>query len=156
RSCRTGKKDVASSTWRAARAGSYPPGKIAGTPPKQATALTIQECQMSDFKPGLEGVIAFETEIAEPDKEGGALRYRGVDIEELVGHVSYDNVWGLLVDDDVHSRMPDPEPHEPCGLTGNAPSDLQTETARLSGVWGLGKLNEISAEQSRDDLGRLS
>jgi len=26
---------------------------------------------MSDFKPGLEGVIAFESEIAEPDKEGG-------------------------------------------------------------------------------------
>jgi hypothetical protein len=33
-----------------------------------------------DFKPGLEGVIAFESEIAEPDKEGSALRYRGVDI----------------------------------------------------------------------------
>ena len=32
---------------------------------------------MSDFVPGLEGVVAFETEIAEPDKEGGALRYRG-------------------------------------------------------------------------------
>ena len=31
---------------------------------------------------GLEGVVAFETEIAEPDKEGSALRYRGVDIEE--------------------------------------------------------------------------
>ena len=40
-----------------------------------------------DFKPGLEGVIAFESTIAEPDKEGGALRYRGVDIEDLVGHV---------------------------------------------------------------------
>lgn len=53
---------------------------------------------MSDFVPGLEGVVAFETEIAEPDKEGGALRYRGVDIEELVGHVSFGNVWGLLVD----------------------------------------------------------
>ena len=26
-----------------------------------------------DFVPGLEGVIAFETEIAEPDKDGGAL-----------------------------------------------------------------------------------
>ena len=38
-----------------------------------------------DYSPGLEGVIAFETEIAEPDKDGGALRYRGVDIEELVG-----------------------------------------------------------------------
>ena len=37
-----------------------------------------------DFKPGLEGVIAFESEIAEPDKEGSALRYRGVDIEDLV------------------------------------------------------------------------
>ena len=28
----------------------------------------------SDFRPGLEGVIAFESEIAEPDKEGGSLR----------------------------------------------------------------------------------
>ena len=37
-----------------------------------------------DFKPGLEGVIGFESEIAEPDKEGSALRYRGVDIEDLV------------------------------------------------------------------------
>ena len=43
---------------------------------------------MSDFVPGLEGVVAFESEIAEPDKEGGALRYRGVDIEDLVGRVS--------------------------------------------------------------------
>ena len=39
-----------------------------------------------DFKPGLEGVIAFESKIAEPDKEGSALRYRGVDIEDLVGN----------------------------------------------------------------------
>lgn len=53
---------------------------------------------MSDFVPGLEGVVAFETEIAEPDKEGGSLRYRGVDIEDLVGQVSFGNVWGLLVD----------------------------------------------------------
>ena len=28
----------------------------------------------SDFVSGLEGVIAFETEIAEPDKDGGSLR----------------------------------------------------------------------------------
>ena len=46
-----------------------------------------------DFVPGLEGVIAFETEIAEPDKDGGALRYRGVDIEDLVGKVTFGNVW---------------------------------------------------------------
>ncbi|MEX0851402.1 MAG: citrate synthase 2 [Gaiellaceae bacterium] len=112
--------------------------------------------ETADFTPGLEGVVAVETEIAEPDRDGGELRYRGVDIEELVGHVPYENVWGLLVDGDPDSRMPDPEPHEPARLTGNAPADLQSETARLSGEWRLGKLNEISDEQAREDLGRLS
>ena len=111
---------------------------------------------MTDFKPGLEGVVAVETEIAEPDREGGSLRYRGVDIEELVGQVPYERVWGLLVDDDLGVSMPDPEPYEPARLTGNAPSDLQAETARLAGEWKLGKLNEISDEQAREDLGRLS
>jgi citrate synthase len=111
---------------------------------------------MNEFKPGLEGVVAVETEIAEPDREGGQLRYRGVDIEELVGHYPYENVWGLLVDNDLDSKMPDPEPFEPAKLTGNAPADLQAETARLAGEWKLGKLNEISDEQAREDLGRLS
>ena len=109
-----------------------------------------------NFKPGLEGVVAVETEIMEPDREGGSLRYRGVDVEPLVGQVPYENVWGLLVDNDLESKMPEPEPHEPAGLTGNAPADLQAETARLSGEWKLGKLNEISDEQAREDLGRLS
>ena len=111
---------------------------------------------MNDFKPGLEGVIAVETEIAEPDREGGQLRYRGIDIEELVGQYPYENVWGLLVDNDLDSKMPDPEPYEPAKLTGNAPADLQAETARLAGDWKLGKLNEISDDQAREDLGRLS
>jgi citrate synthase len=111
---------------------------------------------MSDFKPGLEGVVAVETEIAEPDREGGQLRYRGIDIEELVGQYPYENVWGLLVDNDLDSKMPEPEPYEPAALSGNAPADLQAETARLAGEWKLGKLNEISDEQAREDLGRLS
>jgi citrate synthase len=110
----------------------------------------------SDFRPGLEGVVAVETEIGEPDREGGVLRYRGVDITELVGRYPYENVWGLLVDDDLDSVMPAPEPYEPAGLTGNAPADLQAETARLAGLWKLGKLNEISDGQARVDLGRLS
>lgn len=109
-----------------------------------------------DFKPGLEGVVAVETEIAEPDKEGGVLRYRGIDIAELVGQYPYENVWGLLVDNDLDVTMPEPEPYEPVGLTGNAPADLQAETARLAGQWKLGKTNEISDEQAREDLGRLS
>src|SRR5215468_6452450 len=52
--------------------------------------------------------------------------------------------------------MPEPEPYEPAALTGNAPSDLQAETARFSAVWKLGKLNEISDAQAREDLGRIS
>src|SRR5437870_7844437 len=111
---------------------------------------------MNDFKPGLEGVVAVETKIAEPDRERRSLRYRSLDIEELVGHYPYENVWGLLVDNDLQSKMPDPEPYEPAGLTGEAPADLQAETARLAGDWKLGKLNEISDEQARADLGRLS
>jgi citrate synthase len=111
---------------------------------------------MNEFKPGLEGVVAFQTEIAEPDREGGALRYRGVDIEELVGEVPYEKVWGLLVDQNLEPGMPDPEPYEPASLTGNAPADLQAETARLSAVWELKKLVDLDAEQARDDLARLS
>src|SRR6186997_677075 len=111
---------------------------------------------MNDFKPGLEGVVAFQTEIAEPDREGGALRYRGVDIEELVGEVPYEKVWGLLVDENLEPGMPDPEPYDPAALTGSAPSDLQAETARLGAVWELQKLVDIDAEAARDDLARLS
>ncbi len=111
---------------------------------------------MNEFKPGLEGVVAFETEIAEPDREGGALRYRGVDIEELVGHVPYEKVWGLLVDQSLEPGMPDPEPYVLEGATGDAPSDLQAATARLSSEWKLGKLVDIADRQARDDLARLS
>ena len=42
----------------------------------------------TEVQSGLEGVVAFATEIAEPDREGGALRYRGVNIEELTTGVS--------------------------------------------------------------------
>jgi citrate synthase len=111
---------------------------------------------VNEFKPGLEGVVAVETEIAEPDRDGGQLRYRGIDIEELVGHYPYERVWGLLVDNDLDSTMPEPEVIEPAALSGNAPSDLQAETSRLSALWKLGKLNEISDEQARSDLARLS
>jgi citrate synthase len=119
-------------------------------------ALACRFAAVNEFKPGLEGVVAFQTEIAEPDREGGALRYRGVDIEELVGSYHYEQVWGLLVDESFDPGMPDPEPYEPKHLSGNAPSDLQAETARLSSEWSLQKLVDISAEEVRDDLARLS
>jgi len=111
---------------------------------------------VNDFRPGLEGVVAFQTEIAEPDKEGGSLRYRGVDIEELVGHYPYEKVWGLLVDESFEPGMPDPEPYRPAHLTGKAPSDLQSALAHLSAEWGLQKLVDIEPGEARDDLARLS
>ena len=93
---------------------------------------------MSEFKPGLEGVVAVETEIAEPDRDGGSLRYRGVDIEDLVGQYPYESVWGLLVDDDLDSKMPGPEPYEPARLTGNAPPTCRPRplASRASGTSG--------------------
>jgi citrate synthase len=110
----------------------------------------------TDFKPGLEGVVAFETEIAEPDKEGGALRYRGVDIEELVGHVPYEKVWGLLVDDSFEPGMPRAENVELPRKTGAPMADLQAATASFSGQWGLKQLIDIDDKAARDDLAKLS
>ncbi len=111
---------------------------------------------MSDFKPGLEGVIAFETEIAEPDKEGGALRYRGVDIEELVGHVSYGHVWGLLVDNAFAPGLPPAEPYPIPVHSGDIRVDVQSALAMLAPAWGLRQLLDISDGQAREDLARAS
>jgi len=58
---------------------------------QKASAMSAVQ-SAPEVQSGLEGVIAFATEIAEPDKEGGALRYRGVNIEELVGAVPYEQV----------------------------------------------------------------
>jgi len=111
---------------------------------------------MTEFNPGLEGVVAFETEIAEPDRDGGSLRYRGVDIEELVGTVPFEKVWGLLVDETPEPGLEPAAPYAAHDLTGNAPADVQAVTAHLSGEWGLRKLIDISDEEARDDLARLS
>ena len=111
---------------------------------------------MSDFVPGLEGVVAFETEIAEPDREGGSLRYRGVDIEELVGHVSYGHVWGLLVDNEFAPGLPPAEPYPIPVHSGDIRVDVQSALAMLAPAWGMHQLLDISDEQARDDLARAS
>ena len=110
---------------------------------------------MSDFKPGLEGVVAFETEIAEPDKEGGSLRYRGVDIEELVGHVPFGQVWGLLVDNAFDPGLPSAGSEELPVRTGDVRVDVQSGTAALAAAWGLRPLYDIDPAQVRADVGRV-
>jgi citrate synthase len=106
---------------------------------------------------GLEGVVAFETEIAEPDKEGSALRYRGVDIEELAGTVSFEQVWGLVVNESLERGLPLPAPDvEPVVHSGDARVDLQATLPALAPKWGLKQLVDIDADQARQDLAQIS
>ena len=111
---------------------------------------------MSEVKSGLEGVVAFETEIAEPDKEGGALRYRGVDIEDLVGRVPFEKVWGLLVDGRYEPGLPAAEPHPLTVRSGDSRVDLQAALAMLGPEWGMQQLLDIADDQAREDLARAS
>lgn len=109
-----------------------------------------------DFKPGLEGVIAFESTIAEPDKEGGSLRYRGVDIDELVGRVPFEHVWGLLVDNSFAPGMPLADDFKIPVLTGSITVDVQASIAMLSRKYEMQPLLDIDDERARLDLGRTS
>jgi citrate synthase len=111
---------------------------------------------MSEVQSGLEGVVAFATEIAEPDRDGGALRYRGVDIEELVGQVPYEQVWGLLVDGSFKPGLPPAEPHPLTVRSGDARADVQAALAMLAPEWGFRQLIDISEEEARDNLARAS
>lgn len=111
---------------------------------------------MTDFKPGLEGVVAFETSIAEPDKEGGALRYRGVDIEDLIGKVSFANVWALLVDGEFGPGLPPAEPFPVPVHSGDIRVDVQSAVAMLAPYYGLQQMLDIPDQRARDDLARVS
>jgi citrate synthase len=116
----------------------------------------IDMSQHPEVQDGLEGVIAFASEIAEPDREGGALRYRGVDIEDLVGSVPFERVWGLLVDGVYEPGLPPAEQHPLTIRTGNARVDLQASLATLSTEWGFEEILDIEPAQVRADLARSS
>ena len=110
-----------------------------------------------DFAPGLAGVVAFETEIAEPDKDGGALRYRGVDIEDLVSrHVTFGDVWGLLVDGRFGQGLRPAEPFPLPIHTGDVRVDVQAGLAMLAPIWGYAPLLDIDDQTARDQLARAS
>ena len=112
---------------------------------------------MTEVHHGLEGVVAFETEIAEPDKEGSALRYRGVDIEEIVGRVPFENIWGLLIDGSLRPRpRPRPSPTT-CRCTPATCASTSRPRSRCSRpAFGFGQTYDISDEQARADLGRVA
>jgi citrate synthase len=130
------------------------PTQLAFQPPSpvQETKLTAT----AEVQSGLEGVVAFATEIAEPDREGGALRYRGVDIEELVGAVPFEQVWGLLVDGKLEPGLPPAEPYPLSVRSGDPRVDVQSALAMLAPQWGFEQLIDISDGEARDDLARSS
>ncbi len=111
---------------------------------------------MTEVHHGLEGVVAFETEIAEPDKEGSALRYRGVDIEEIVGRIPFEKVWGLLVDGAYEPGLPPAEPYPLPVHSGDIRVDVQSAIAMLAPAWGIQQTYDISDEQVREDVGRAA
>ncbi|GGL88611.1 citrate synthase 2 [Nakamurella endophytica] len=107
------------------------------------------------FVPGLEGVVAFHTAIAEPDKDGGSLRYRGVDIEDLVGRVGFDDVWALLVDDAFGAALPvelEPSPVR----SGDVRVDVQAGIPLLAATAGFRPLLDITDDQAREQLARTT
>src|SRR4051812_7355278 len=135
--------------WRAkAQSDQYPPCRTSGT--------RLKGGEMAEFKSGLEGVVAFQTQIAEPDKEGGALRYRGVDIEDLVGKVPFEKVWGLLVDGQFDPGMPPATPYPLPNRTGNTRVDVQAALAQLAPSWGFKPLLDIDDDEARENLARSS
>src|SRR2546423_387948 len=123
---------------------------------RRAAHKDTEGVHMSDFVPGLEGVVALETETAEPDKEGGGLRYRGVDMEDLVGRVTFGNVWGLLVDGKFNPGLPPAEPYPVPVHSGDVRVDVQSALAMLAPVWGLQPLLDTSEEKAREDLARAA
>ncbi|MGB1583032.1 MAG: citrate synthase 2 [Solirubrobacterales bacterium] len=120
------------------------------------TPPPIDMSQHPEVLDGLEGVIAFASEIAEPDREGGALRYRGVDIEDLVGEVPFEQVWGLLVDGAFKPGLPPAEQHPLTVRTGDARVDLQASLAMLAQEWGFQEVLDLDPEVVRADLARCS
>jgi citrate synthase len=118
--------------------------------------MTTTAVAAPEFRPGLEGVVAFQTEIAEPDRDGGSLRYRGVDIEALVGTVTFGNVWTLLVDGRFGPGLPPAEPFPIPVHSGDVRVDVQAALAMLAPIWGYRPLLDISDEEAREQLARVS
>jgi citrate synthase len=109
-----------------------------------------------EVQDGLEGVLAFASEIAEPDRDGGSLRYRGVDVEELVGALPFEGVWGLLVEGRPDRPLAPAGPHPLSLRTGDTRVDVQSAIAALAPEWGFGQLVDVSPEVARDQLARTA
>jgi citrate synthase len=121
------------------------------------TSPSVPEHAPQNIVEGLEGVVAFTTQIAEPDKDGGALRYRGVDIEDLVARrVTFGDVWALLVDGKFGDGLPPAEPFPLPIHSGDVRVDVQAGLAMLAPIWGYQPILDIDDDTARTQLARAS
>ena len=79
-----------------------------------------------------------------------------MDIEDLVGKVSFAKVWGLLVDGSYEPGLPPAVPYPIPLRSGDTRVDVQAGLAQLAPAWGFQQLLDSSDEQARDDLARAS
>jgi citrate synthase len=79
-----------------------------------------------------------------------------VDIEDLVGHVTFGRVWGLLVDNAFTPGLAPAEPYPVTVHSGDIRVDVQSSLAMLAPAWGMRPLLDISDQQARDDLANAS
>lgn len=114
------------------------------------------ESAQTTVSPGLEGVVAFETEIAEPDRDGGALRYRGVDVEELAGKVSFGDVWALLVDGEFGEGLRTTADAPLPVRNGDVRVDTQSALAMVASANGFSPLLDVDERQAREQLALAS
>src|SRR5206468_225644 len=121
------------------------PAKGRGSPGAIASAsasASSPKTSTNAFSFGLSSPMR-SSEVAEPDKAGGALRYRGVDIEDLVGTVPFEQVWGLLVDGTLMPGLPPAEPWPLTVRSGDPRVDVQSCLAMLGPEWGMHALIDI-------------
>ncbi len=111
---------------------------------------------LADVHDGLEGVLAFATEIAEPDRAGGSLRYRGIDVEQLVGAVPFEAVWGLLVDDRLDQPLRANAAQALPLRSGDARIDLQIAISSLTASLRLPPLVDVTISELRTELAVIS
>jgi citrate synthase len=82
------------------------------------------------------------------------VRFRS--IEDVVGRVTYENVWGLLVVGSWNAGLPPAEAHTIPVRTGDVRVDVQAAIAMLAPAFGVQQTYDISDQRVRADLARVA
>ena len=122
----------------------------ADAPPAEAAQAT------RPYSPGLEGVIAGETNLSSVDGERGRLLYRGYRIGDLVAHGTYPAVANLLWTgewDPSHRLATAPVPAEVSAVLRALPASTKPMDALRTAVSAWGATQDLpwppTAEQAR-------